>query len=87
MMHFVWSAKALIKAMGKIANQAIRTMKRDGKSILIMAHRPSAIQECELLLMLDGGMLRAFGPKERVLREVVQNHQEISSSDGPGGVQ
>ena len=28
-------------------NTAIRTMKAEGKSVLIMAHRPAAIQECD----------------------------------------
>ncbi|MEO1138335.1 MAG: type I secretion system permease/ATPase [Pseudomonadota bacterium] len=68
-------------------NRAIRTFKEAGKSILIMAHRPAAIQECDLLLMLDGGGVRAFGPKEKVLREVVKNHGDITDNKGPGGVQ
>ncbi len=67
-------------------NTAIRGMKSDGKAILIMAHRPAAIKECELLLMLEMGGLRAFGPKEKVLQDVVKNHSEISKSAGPGGV-
>jgi len=68
-------------------NAAIRAMKAEGKSILIMAHRPAAIQECDMLLMLDHGMVRKFGPKDQVLREVVQNHQQINQSAGAGGVQ
>ena len=68
-------------------NAAIRGFKAAGKSILIMAHRPAAIKECELLLMLDQGRVRAFGPKDKVLREVLANHQEVTQSDGPGGVQ
>jgi ATP-binding cassette subfamily C protein len=68
-------------------NAAIRAMKAEGKSILIMAHRPAAIQECDMLLMLDHGMVRKFGPKDQVLREVVQNHQQITQSAGAGGVQ
>ena len=68
-------------------NAAIRGFKSMGKSILIMAHRPAAIKECDLLLVLDHGQVRAFGPKEKVLREVLANHQDVASSDGPGGVQ
>ncbi|MEC3859804.1 type I secretion system permease/ATPase [Mesobacterium sp. TK19101] len=66
-------------------NTAIRAMKAEGKSVLIMAHRPAAIKECDLLLMLDGGARTAFGPKEEVLRQVVQNHQQIQQG-GTGGV-
>ena len=68
-------------------NQAIRVMKDEGKSVLIMAHRPSAISECDVLLMLEGGARIAFGPKDDVLREVVANHKQIQQSKGPGGMQ
>ncbi len=72
---------------GSVAlNQAIASMKAAGRAILIMAHRPAAIQECELLLVLEDGTRRAFGPRDQVLREMVKNHTEIVRSAGPGGV-
>lgn len=72
---------------GSVAlNQAIAQMKAAGRAILIMAHRPAAIQECELLLVLEDGTRRAFGPRDQVLREMVKNHSEITKSAGPGGV-
>ncbi|MFW2541131.1 type I secretion system permease/ATPase [Primorskyibacter sp. 2E107] len=67
-------------------NRAIRAFKAEGKSVMIMAHRPAAIKECDLLLMLDGGNNVAFGPRDEVLRKVVQNHQQIQRSAGQGGV-
>ena len=68
-------------------NQAIRAMKASGRSVLIMAHRPAAIQECDTLLVLDGGVRMAFGPKDEVLKGMVKNHQEIQKSPkGTGGV-
>ena len=68
-------------------NAAIRSMKKEGKSVLIMAHRPAAIQECDLLLVLDGGARSAFGPRDEVLRESVVNHKQIQQSKTQGGVQ
>jgi ATP-binding cassette subfamily C protein len=68
-------------------NEAIRTMKSEGKSVLIMAHRPAAIQECDLLLMLENGSRSAFGPKDEVLRSMVANHKQIQKASTPGGVQ
>lgn len=68
-------------------NTAIRSFKDAGRSVLIMAHRPAAIQECDLLLMLEGGARTAFGPKDDVLKTVVQNHKQISRNVSPGGVQ
>jgi ATP-binding cassette subfamily C protein len=67
-------------------NAAIRSIKAEGRSVLIMAHRPAAIQECDTLLMLDGGARVAFGPKEEVLREVVRNSKQILTTTDGGGV-
>lgn len=67
-------------------NQAIRAMKADGRSVIIMAHRPSAIRECETLLVIEGGMRRAFGPRDEVLRSTVQNHARIAKKAGAGGM-
>ena len=67
-------------------NDAIKQMKAAGCAVLIMAHRPAAIQECELLLVVEDGLRRAFGPRDQVLREMVKNHTEIAKSAGPGGV-
>ncbi len=67
-------------------NQAIRAMKAAGNAVLIMAHRPAAIQECDTLLVLADGACRAFGPRDQVLRQMVQNHNEITRPAGPGGV-
>lgn len=72
---------------GTIAlNRAIKGMKEEGKSIIIIAHRPAAIQECEMLLMLEQGIRTAFGPREEVLQKMVKNHAEITRSPEPGGV-
>ena len=70
---------------GSIAlNAAIRLMKSEGKSVVIMAHRPAAIQECDLLLVMEDGMRKAFGPRDHVLRDQVKNHTEILRPATPG---
>jgi ATP-binding cassette subfamily C protein len=66
-------------------NLAVRQMKAEGSSVIIMAHRPAAIQECDTLMVLDGGMRKAYGPRDQVLREMVTNHQEIVRTAGQGG--
>ncbi|MCC6518468.1 MAG: type I secretion system permease/ATPase [Tabrizicola sp.] len=67
-------------------NQAIRTAKARGASVLIMAHRPAAIQECDLLLVMNDGAAAGFGPRDAVLRETVRNATDIVRSAAPGGV-
>ncbi len=66
-------------------NEAVKSFKAAGKSVIIMAHRPAAIRECEMLLVLQAGSRRAFGPRDVVLRDMVQNHEEIRRL-APGGV-
>jgi ATP-binding cassette subfamily C protein len=69
-------------------NAAIRAIKARGGAVLIMAHRPAAIEECDTLLVLENGQRAAFGPRDEVLRRVVQNQQQIRDSKGKsGGVQ
>ena len=66
-------------------NKAIKTLKSEGKIVFIMAHRPAAIQECDMLLVIEGGARKAFGPKDQVLAEMVKNHKEIQQSTGKTG--
>jgi PrtD family type I secretion system ABC transporter len=70
-------------------NTAIRSMKAEGKSVLIMAHRPAAIQECDVILVLEAGARAAFGPRDAVLKQVLSNHSDVQNSLGQniaGGV-
>jgi len=67
-------------------NAAIRTLKAEGKSVLIMAHRPAAIQECDLLLVLEGGVRKGFGPRDQILRDLVKNHSDLTKPPAPGQV-
>ena len=68
-------------------NRAILALKEKGCSVIIMAHRPNAIQECDTLLVLDNGMRMAFGPKDEVLQGMVKNAKDIKNAPtGAGGV-
>jgi ATP-binding cassette subfamily C protein len=68
-------------------NAAIRALKAEGHSVIIMAHRPAAIQECDLLLVIDNGVRTGFGPKDEVLKSMVKNHDQINRAPtGAGGV-
>ncbi|MBC7165641.1 MAG: type I secretion system permease/ATPase [Roseovarius sp.] len=80
----------LDNAGSEAVNRAIRGFKAEGHAVVIVAHRPAVIRECDLLLMLEGGLVRAFGPRDQVLREVVQNHETLAGAQKArvgGGVQ
>ncbi|WP_339108413.1 type I secretion system permease/ATPase [Thioclava sp. GXIMD4216] len=59
-------------------NHAIREMKARRGAVIVMAHRPAAITECDMLLMLDRGQVRAYGPRQEVLSKTVRNAKDIS---------
>jgi ATP-binding cassette, subfamily C, bacterial len=71
---------------GSVAlNLAIRSMKERGKAVLVMAHRPAAIQECDDLLVIEHGMLRALGPRDQVLRDLARTQTGLVQGAGRGG--
>lgn len=49
--------------------QAIIALRKAGSSVVVMAHRPSAISAVDKLLMLDQGQQKGFGKKTDVLRK------------------
>ena len=67
-------------------NTAIRTAKARGAAVLVMAHRPQAIQECDLLLVLHEGAVAAFGPRDTVLREAARSAGDIARPVAARGV-
>lgn len=66
-------------------NQAVRFLKERGRIVIIMAHRPAALAECDLLLMLRNGQVSAFGPRDEVLKSTVANHARLISPARPAG--
>ncbi|WP_348648183.1 type I secretion system permease/ATPase [Rhizobium sp. ARZ01] len=75
-----------LDAEGSMAlNLAIRNLKAEGKSVVIMAHRPAAIEECDLILILENGQRLAFGPRDDVLRAHLRNHAQVVAGTGTGG--
>ncbi|PVH29259.1 type I secretion system permease/ATPase [Pararhodobacter oceanensis] len=75
---------ANLDAEGSAAlNRAVRMAKARGAVVVVMAHRPAAITECEDLLVLDNGAQVAFGPRDRVLRDMVRNRTAVVRSIAP----
>ncbi|WP_328809226.1 type I secretion system permease/ATPase [Roseibium aggregatum] len=55
---------------------AIKTMREKGSIVVVIAHRPSAIATVDKILCLKDGKMAGFGPKEEVLKQVVQPVQQ-----------
>lgn len=58
-------------------NAVVEEMKRAGKSVLIMTHRPSAIAVCDRLMVIDSGLQKALGPRDEVIKAMMRNAPEV----------
>ncbi|MAB00839.1 MAG: type I secretion system permease/ATPase [Stappia sp.] len=59
---------------------AIEGVRARGGIAVVIVHRPGALQAVDLVLMMDGGRARAFGPRDEVLAKVAR-----PGGPGPGG--
>lgn len=55
--------------------QAIATMRERGSTVIVMAHRPSALAAVNKVLILHAGTVAAFGNKEEVLVAAMQGSE------------
>jgi ATP-binding cassette, subfamily C, type I secretion system permease/ATPase len=62
---------------------AIASVGKRGGIAIVIAHRPSAIAAVDLLAVVNGGELVAFGPKDEVLGKTVNNAQDIRKRPAP----
>ena len=51
--------------------RAIASVRQRGGIVIIVTHRPAALLGLDQLLVMSGGQVQAFGPKDEVLRKVV----------------
>ena len=58
-------------------NSVVREMKADNKAVVIMTHRPTAISECKNLVVLDQGKVVASGPRDEVIKSMMQNAGQV----------
>lgn len=68
---------ALDQEGSEALNAAVRTAKSEGRSVIIMTHRPVAISECDKLMVIDGGRVKAHGPRDEVLKSMMKNAGDI----------
>jgi PrtD family type I secretion system ABC transporter len=60
-----------LDAEGEAAlSEAIRGVRERGGIVIVVAHRPSALANLDLVAVVQNGKLAAFGPKEQVLAPV-----------------
>ena len=80
---------AYLDADGEAAlERAMNGLKSRGATVIIVAHRPSAIAAVDKLLMLSDGEVAAFGPRDDVLKKIapglVARFEEVAKKPAPG---
>ena len=68
-------------------NAAVRSFKERGRGAIIMTHRPNAIAECDLLMVLENGAVSSFGERDTVMRKMLKNADTVQRTlhSLPGG--
>ena len=56
-------------------NKAIQTMKANDNAVVMMVHRAPALAACDLVLVLEGGIARGFGPRDEMLKKFTKGQQ------------
>lgn len=68
---------ALDQEGSEALNEAINTMKDEGCSVIIMTHRPVAISECDRLMVVEKGAVKAIGPRDEIIQSMMKNSGDI----------
>jgi ATP-binding cassette subfamily C protein len=58
--------------------RAILGIRKRGGLVVVIAHRPAALAGVDLVLAMANGQSQAFGPKEEVLRKVLQSPKVVT---------
>ena len=67
-------------------NKAIQTMKANDNAVVMMVHRAPALAACDLVLVLEGGIARGFGPRDEMLKKFTKgNGQQLPPPKPEGG--
>ncbi len=66
-------------------NAVISDMKADGRAVVVMTHRPTAIAACDNLLVLDQGRPVAYGPRDDVVQSTLRNANAVTQTLGRTG--
>lgn len=61
-------------------NRAVREFKASDRAVIIMTHRPTAISECDRLLVIEAGRIIADGPRDEVMKTMVTNVRSIKQT-------
>ena len=53
-------------------NRAILSVRQRGGIVIVITHRPAALGNVDLVAIMDGGRIKAIGPRDEVLQSVMK---------------
>lgn len=69
---------SMLDAEGSDAlNRTVKSIKDSGRAVMLMTHRPAAIAECDLLMVMEKGVATAFGPRDEVMHQKLKNVEPL----------
>jgi ATP-binding cassette subfamily C protein len=71
---------------GALTNAIVSARQRGG-ILVVIAHRPKALDGVDKVLVVGDGRIQAFGPKEEVLRKVLRSPIPLKVVQGQGSMQ
>jgi ATP-binding cassette subfamily C exporter for protease/lipase len=71
---------------GELAlTKTLQTLKEQGKTIVLVTHRPGALSVADRIVLLRDGAIQLQGPRDEVLAAMRPDRQRGSTGDAPGG--
>ncbi len=64
----------------KALGEAIGAVKRRDGIVIVVAHRNSVLSQIDLLLVMEDGVAKAFGPRDEVLKAIQQQRPRLPRS-------
>jgi ATP-binding cassette subfamily C exporter for protease/lipase len=66
---------------------ALRTMKEEKTTVFVVTHRVNVLSVVDAVMVLSAGLIRAFGPRDAVLKGITSPAQSVDARDkGTGSI-
>jgi len=76
---------ANLDSEGEIALMgALSALRQEGKTVIVITHRPTLLNAVDTILVLKNGMVDAIGPRQAILAKVMQPKASVAGA-GPDG--
>ncbi|MDI4656335.1 type I secretion system permease/ATPase, partial [Xanthobacter autotrophicus] len=62
--------------------EALRQLKAAGRTVVIVTHRPAALNQCDLILAISDGAPQAFGPREDMMKRMTGGGPQPAGQPG-----